>query len=197
MRRLLPYLLCLSLAACESPNPYTASTLPLPPAPAQPAQAYDPSAYPAAPRDYARYRSWAWLNDRPPAGSALADSAQMAEAVSTALDQRGLRPARAGTLADLRVAADLRLETRLQQVQDPYYGGPYYGGPYGGYNYAPPPVRTYQVQVVVVSLHLFDGATGQEVWNTQAETANQGSESQRADALRVAIDKALSTYPPS
>lgn len=196
MRKLLACLLCLGLAACQSPNPYTASSLPMPPAPAQPPQAFDPSAYPAAPRDYARYRNWAWLNDRLPAGSALADPAQVAEIVSTGLDQRGLRPARAGTLADLRVAADLRVEKRLQQMQDPYYGDPYYGGPYRGYYYAPPPVRTYEIQVVVLNLHLFDGASGQEIWNTRAETAHQGSESQRTDALRTAVDKALSAYPP-
>ncbi|MFF7707738.1 DUF4136 domain-containing protein [Pseudomonas sp. NPDC007930] len=197
MRRIALCLLCLGLAACQSPNPYTASSLPIPPAPAQAALAVDTSAYPAAPRDYGRYRNWAWLNDRLPAGGPLADAAQIAEVVSNGLDQRGLRPARAGTQADLRVATDLRVERRLQQVQDPYYGDPYYGGPYRGYYNSPPPVRTYEIQVVVVTLHLFDGATGQEIWNTRAETANQGSESQRVDALRAAVDKALSTYPPS
>ncbi len=50
----------LSLAACSSPNPYSPQSTPLPPAPAAAAQIFDHSAYPAAPRDYGRYRSWAW-----------------------------------------------------------------------------------------------------------------------------------------
>lgn len=59
-------LCCLGLTACQAPNPYVASSLPLPPAPALAPQPFDTSAYPAAPRDYARYRSWAWVNDRLP-----------------------------------------------------------------------------------------------------------------------------------
>ena len=198
-------LCCLGLAACQAPNPYVASSLPLPPAPPLAAQAIDASAYPAAPRDYARYRSWAWVNDRLPAGTPWAAPEQIAEAVSAGLDQRGLRPARS-TPADLRVAVELRQERRLQQVQDDYgYGGGYGGGygpgyrgygPYGYYG-GPPIVRTYEIQVMVVRVHLFDGITGQEVWNAAADTSAQGSESQRADALRVALGRALSAFPPS
>ena len=123
-------LICLGLAACQGSNPYVASSRPLPPAPPQAASTFDRSAYPAAPRDYGRYRSWAWLNGQMPPGTAWADSAQVADAVSSALDQRGLRPLRDNRPADLFVSADLRLETRLRQVQDDYG---YYGG-YGGYN---------------------------------------------------------------
>ena len=119
----------LTLAACSSPNPYSPQSTPLPPAPAAAAQTFDRSAYPAAPRDYGRYRSWAWLNGQLPPGSAWADSAQVAEAVSNALDQRGLRPLHDNRPADLFVSANLRLETRLRQVQDDYG---YYGGGYGG-----------------------------------------------------------------
>lgn len=190
-------LLGLSLSACQHPNPYVAASNPLPPAPAQAARTFDASAYPATPRDYARYRNWAWLNDRLPLGSALADPAQIAESVSQALDQRGLRPARHGQPADLRVAADVHMEQRTRQVQDDgYYGGPGYG-PYGNYNYyRPPVVRTYVVNVVVVDIRLFDGASGQPVWQAAAETGSDGTDSQRADALRQAVAKALSTYPP-
>lgn len=202
-RYLAALLCCLSLAACQAPNPYVASSLPLPPAPALASQPLDTSAYPAAPRDYARYRSWAWVNNQLPAGSPWAAPEEIAEAVSNTLDQRGLRPAR-GTPADLRVAVELRQERRLQQVQDDYgygYGGGYgpgYRG-YGPYGYyaGPPIVRTYEVQVMVVRVHLFDGVTGQEVWSASADTSPQGSQSQRADALRSALDRALATYPPS
>jgi hypothetical protein len=202
-RRFAVALLCLGLAACQSPNPYVASSNPLPPAPPQAAQTFDASAYPAAPRDYGRYRNWAWVNNQLPVGSNLADPAQIAEAVSNGLDQRGLRPARSG-IPDLRVAADLHVERRLQQVTEDYgYGGGYgpgYGprGPYGYGAYGPPPVtRTYEIQVLVVRIQLYDGASGQPLWSASAETGTQGSESQRADALRQAVEKALTAYPPT
>lgn len=200
-------LLCTGLAACQSPNPYVAHSNPLPPAPAQAAQTFDASAYPAAPRDYARYRNWGWVNNQLPAGSTLADPAQIADIVSNGLDQRGLRPARGG-VPDLRVAADLHVERRLQQVTDDYgYGGGYgsgygpgYGprGPYGYGSYGPPPMtRTYEIQVLVVRIQMYDGTNGQPLWSASAETGTQGSESQRADALRQAVEKALMAYPPS
>lgn len=121
--------------------------------------------------------------------------------MGNALDQRGLRPLYDQRPADLWVSADVHLEKRLRQVQDDYgYGG------YGGYNrYGPgygmygsvPVVRTYEVQVVVVRVNLFDGPTGQPVWSASAETSSRGSMSERAAALREALEKALSAYPPS
>ncbi len=203
-RRIALALLCLGLAACQSaPNPYVADSAPLPPAPPQAARTFDASAYPAAPRDYARYRSWAWVNNQLPVGSSLADPAQIAEAVSTGLDQRGLRPARTG-VPDLRIAANLHVERRLQQVTEDYGSGygynPGYGrrGPYGYDAYGPPSVtRTYEVQVLVISIQMYDGTTGQPLWSASAETGTRGSESQRADAMRQAVAKALMAYPPS
>ncbi|MGH8350669.1 MAG: DUF4136 domain-containing protein [Pseudomonas sp.] len=190
---------CLGLAACQGSNPYVATSNPLPPAPPQAANTFDRSAYPAAPRDYGRYRSWAWLNGHLPPGTAWADSAQVAEAVSNALDQRGLRPLHDNRPADLFVSADLRLETRLRQVQDDYgyyggYGG--YGPGYGMYG-SVPIVRTYSEQVVVVQVDMFDARSGQPVWSSSAETGNRGSESERVDAIRKAVEKAMSAYPPS
>jgi V8-like Glu-specific endopeptidase len=190
---------CLGLAACQGSNPYVATSNPLPPAPPQAANTFDRSAYPAAPRDYGRYRSWAWLDGHLPPGTAWADSAQVAEAVSNALDQRGLRPLHDNRPADLFVSADLRLETRLRQVQDDYgyyggYGG--YGPGYGMYG-SVPIVRTYSEQVVVVQVDMFDAKSGQPVWSSSAETGNRGSESERVDAIRKAVEKAMSAYPPS
>jgi hypothetical protein len=192
--------ICLGLAACQGSNPYVATSNPLPPAPPQAASTFDRSAYPAPPRDYARYRSWAWLNGQLPPGSVWADSAQVAEAVSNALDQRGLRPLHDNHRpADLFVSANLHLETRLRQVQDDYgyYGGGYnhYGSGYGMYNTVPI-VRTYQEQVVVVRVDMFDASTGQPVWSSSAETGNRGSQGERADAIREAVEKAMSAYPP-
>lgn len=197
---------CLALAACQGSNPYVASSNPLPPAPAQAATTFDRSAYPAPPRDYGRYRSWTWRNGQLPAGSASTDPAQLAEAVSSALDQRGLRPAR-DARGDLLVSADLRLERRLRQYRDddyyPYggYGGVgyrhgYYGNSYGAYG-SVPIVRTYEVEVLVVRVDLFDAGSGQPVWSASAETDSRGSLADRADALREAVDKAMSGYPPS
>ena len=197
--------ICLGLAACQGSNPYVATSNPLPPAPPQAATTFDRSAYPAPQRDYGRYRSWAWLDGRLPPGTAWADSAQVAEAVSNALDQRGLRPLHDNRPADLLVSADLRLETRLRQVRDDYgyYGGGYggyggynrYGSGYGVYNTVPI-VRTYQEQVVVVQVDLFDAQSGQPVWSSTAETSQRGSQGAQTDAIREAVEKAMSAYPP-
>lgn len=195
-------LMCLGIAACQGSNPYVAQSRPLPPAPPQAATTFDRSAYPAPPRDYGRYRNWAWRNGQLPPGTAWADSAQVAEAVSNALDQRGLRPMRDNRPADLLVSADLRLETRLRQVRDDYgYYGGYggydgYGRGYGMYN-SVPVMRTYQEQVVVVRVDLFDAGNGQPVWSASAETGTQGNQIERADAIREAVEKAMAAYPPS
>ncbi|MCI8209183.1 hypothetical protein AUC61_06510 [Pseudomonas sp. S25] len=205
--RLVLITFCLGLAACQSDNPYRADSTPLPPAPAHAANAVDMSAYPAPPRDYGRYRSWTWRNNQLPPGSAWADSAQIAEAVSNGLDQRGLRPAQSTQPADLQVSAQTRMEIRTRQVRDDYYD-PYYGGSGIGYGHGPygnryggyasvPIVRTYQEQVVVVSISLFDARNGQPVWSASAETRNGSDQSDRSSALRQAVQKALSAYPPS
>ncbi|MGH8379729.1 DUF4136 domain-containing protein [Pseudomonas sp.] len=200
-------LLCLALAGCQSSNPYVASSRPLPPAPPQAATTFDASAYPASPRDFARYRSWAWRNGQLPVGGALAEPAQLADTVSNALDQRGLRPARNGQAGDLLVSANVHLERRLRQAREDYY--PYDAYPYGGYGSygryrngygvygSVPLVRTYEVEVMVVRIDLYDARDGQAVWSASAETASQGSQGEREDALRESVKKALNGYPPS
>lgn len=200
-------LLPLALAGCQGSNPYVASSRPLPPAPAQAATTFDASAYPAPARDYGHYRSWSWRDNQLPTGSANADPAQLADAVSGVLDQHGLRPARGGP-GDLLVSADMRLEKRLRQVRDydtydPYYG-PYGGVGYGGYRngyggYASVPiVRTYEVEVMVVRIDLYDARNGQPVWSASAESgSDKDSPRDRESALRDSVHKALSGYPPS
>ncbi|WP_339081235.1 DUF4136 domain-containing protein [Pseudomonas sp. TMP9] len=196
--KLLSLLLLLpALLACQSQNPYTATSNPLPPAPAQAAQQLDHSAYPAAPRDYGRYRTWSW--QRLPTGTAWASAEQVQEALSNALDQRGLRPHRAGVASDLTVTAELRQEQRVRQVQDTYgggYGNNRYGDQYGMWG-STPVVHSYTEEVMVLRIELFDGQDGQPVWSTRAETLIGGSQSERADALRNAMQKALAAYPPN
>ncbi|KPZ28160.1 DUF4136 domain-containing protein [Pseudomonas coronafaciens] len=194
------------VSACQSDNPYVASSLPMPPAPPQAANTLDMSAYPAPPRDYAKYRTWGWLNGQLPPGTAWVDSAQVVEALSNGLDQRGLRPARNNQPADLYVSATTRQEVRLRQVRedvDPYYGGGPGYGPYGGYRpgyggYASVPVvRTYQEKVMVVQINLFDARTGQPVWSANADAHSSNNLADRSKALRQAVQQALTAYPPS
>ncbi|WP_438284145.1 DUF4136 domain-containing protein [Pseudomonas alabamensis] len=206
-RRLCLAVLPFVLSACQSPNPYVASSLPLPPAPAQASRTFDASAYPAPARDYGRYRSWSWRDGRLPSGGANTEPAQLTDAIGSALDQQGLRPAR-GRVGDLLVSANVRLERRVRQVRDyddyPYGGTPYGGVGYGGYRngyggYASVPVvRTYEVDVMVVNIELFDARDGQPVWSGSAETgSDRSSPRAREEAVREAVKKALSGFPPS
>ena len=197
MKRLGALLLLASLTACQNQNPYVADSKPLPPAPAHSPQQLDRSAYPAPPRDYGRYRTWSW--QQLPTGSAWASSEQVQEALSNALDQRGLRPHRAGKTSDLKVSAELSLEQRLRQVTEHYgshYGHSRYGDEYGMWGSAPL-VRSYTEEVMVVRIELFDGQDGQPIWSASAETPSSGSQSERAAALRNAVQQALAAYPPN
>uniref|UniRef100_UPI0013C40B1F DUF4136 domain-containing protein n=1 Tax=Pseudomonas aeruginosa TaxID=287 RepID=UPI0013C40B1F len=169
---ILPLLASLAaLGACQGDNPYRASSLPYPPQPATAANpGLDPGAYPAAPRDYARYRSWSWAAAGVSGFPQGLDDNQLRDAVSQQLDQRGLRPARPGSAADLQVSAFLRNELRTRQVTD-YYGGYYgnYGGwrdPWYGYGASYPVTRSYTVQVTVVRVELNDARSGQPVWGS-------------------------------
>lgn len=197
MNRVALLLLCLGLVACQSQNPYTAQSKPLPPAPAHAGSQPDLSAYPAPARDYAHYRNWTWRE--PPAGSAWASSALVQEALSNALDQRGLRPAPPGSAADLEVSSEMRLERRIRQVADRYggyYGHNYYGDHLGLWGGAPL-VRTYEEEVLVVRIDLFDARDGQPLWSGSAEMLSDGSQAERSRALRAALQRALKNYPPN
>ena len=75
-----------------------------------------------ASRDFAAYHSWSWKEpalqyrpDDPRIKSDLTEQ-RIRQAVSEQLDQRGLRPAAAGTRADLDVQAYLIVENRQQQA---------------------------------------------------------------------------------
>ncbi|RRV21593.1 DUF4136 domain-containing protein [Pseudomonas sp. o96-267] len=180
------------LAACQSKNPYQAESLPMPPAPPEAATTFDRSAYPAAPRDYGRYRSWSWLDGRAPGGDQLADS------VSAGLDQYGLRPALNGP-GDVLVSARINQETRLRQYQDNvggYYGtGSHWDRRYGAYG-SVPIVRTYEQKVAVVRIELIDPRDRQVVWSGSGEAVAGKDQAAQADAMRAAIRSALDGYPP-
>lgn len=190
----------LSLAACSSPNPYSPQSTPLPPAPAAAAQTFDHSAYPAAPRDYGRYRSWAWQDGQLPAGAGWADPAQIAELLANSLDQHGLRPAQGGAKADLLVSSQVRTERRQVQTypdRDIYYGHSPYGNTYGVAG-SVPLRRTYEEHYLIVQVRLIEAASGAEVWSNSAEnlTSDDG-QAARNKVLRQTIEDALSHYPPA
>lgn len=190
----------LTLTACSSPNPYSPQSTPLPPAPAAAAQTFDHSAYPAAPRDYGRYRSWAWQNGQLPAGAGWADPAQIAELLANSLDQHGLRPAQGGARADLLVSSQIRTERRQVETYDDrgvYYGHSPYGNTYGVAG-SVPLRRTYEEHYLIVQVRLTEAASGVEVWSNSAEnrTSDDG-QSARNKVLRQTIQDALSNYPPA
>ena len=194
-------LLCLSLAACQSGNPYTEESAPIPPAP--PIEQIQSPIYPAAPRDFSSYQSWSWRIQ--PAGTASIAGEELQEMVAGALDQRGLRPAPAGTKGDVQISASARLETRVRQVYDDYgprvgvgrYGG--YGPGYGsgvGIGASAPVVRNYEEQVITVRIEMIDSASGQTVWSNRAASRSGSTQAERKDAAREAVNSALADYPP-
>ena len=190
----------LTLTACSSPNPYSPQSTPLPPAPAAAAQTFDRSAYPAAPRDYGRYRSWAWQNGQLPAGAGWADPAQIAELLANSLDQHGLRPAQGGAKADLLVSSQIRTERRQVETYDDrgaYYGHSPYGNTYGVAG-SVPLRRTYEEHYLIVQVRLSEAASGVEVWSNSAENrSNDDDQAARNKVLRQTIQDALSNYPPA
>ncbi len=198
MRTVIALLLLPLLAACQSRNPYQAESLPMPPAPPGAATTFDRSAYPAAPRDYGRYRSWSWDGGRAPSGAAWAGGEQLADSVSAGLDQYGLRPSLDGQ-GDLLVSARISQETRLRQYQDNiggYYGaGSHWDRRYGAWG-GVPVVRTYEQKVAVVRIDLIDPRDRQVVWSGSGEAVAGKDQAAQADAVRVAIRAALDGYPP-
>lgn len=184
------------LGACQSANPYRADSQPAPPAPAQAAGHFDATAYPAAPTDFTRLRSWQWQQPAPAVGQL--NGAEVAEVLAAELEQRGLRPARAGAPADLSVNLSSHEERRVYQDVD--RGGAYYGqGPWGDHYgaYGSVPLRReWEVRVQVVEIRLYRTQTAELLWSTRAETRAGNSLAEQRDSLRQAVHNALSDYPP-
>jgi len=192
--RVVLFLLCLSLAACQSSNPYTSESAPIPPPP--PIEQIQAPTYPAAPRDFSSYRNWGWRS--PPAATASITAEELREMMIGALDQRGLRPAPANAKGDVQISVSANRGTRLRQTYDDYgprIGAGRYYDHYGGWA-STPVVRTYEEEVIVVRIEMFDGASGQLIWSNRGEARSSTKQAERIEAVREAINRALADYPP-
>ncbi|MDP2246180.1 DUF4136 domain-containing protein [Pseudomonas sp.] len=157
-------------------------------------------------RDFAAYRSWSWQEpalrykpDDPRINSDLTEQ-RIRSAVAEQLDQRGLRLAPAGKTSDLKVQAWLIVDNRQQQVSTHAggaWGNPWGGGFWGGPTYVE--TRTVDYQVGTLQIDLFDSKDGKLVWRgsaAQTLRSNQPGPAERSAAIREAVAKVLSQYPP-
>ena len=164
--------------------------------------------------DFAQFRTWAWKDpavqyqpNNPMLKSDLTEQ-RIIQAVSSQLDQRGLRPVAAGGKPDLLVQTYMMVANRQEQVVTNYgYGGPwggpwgsYWGGPWEGY-WGPAAyneTRNVIYQVGTLQIDLTDAKDGRLVWRGSAEkTLNDSPTPQeRSAAIREAVTKILSNYPP-
>ena len=154
---------------------------------------FDASAYPAAPRDWARYQHWRW--QQAPAGQALAEDAELASAVANALEQRGLRPAQPDRPADLLVRAQLDEQRRYYSYRE-QLGGHYAHGPYGDYRGVHgqvPLTREVEERFLLLQVELLDAANGQVIWRGRSEQRLTGPAS---TLLYPAAEQALQPFPP-
>lgn len=169
--------LCLTLAACQAPNPYTAESLP-----ERPGAGTNAAPGPAI----GGYRTWRW--EQPPADH---DTYQVGDAVAAGLERLGLRQQPHD--ADLLVRASAHQARRLEQVVEPYggYGYGYRHHPYGWG--ASPRVYSYHRDVLILTVELIDSRTGQPVWQGQGESAR---DTDRRDRLYRTAREALSGFNP-
>lgn len=165
--------------------------------------------------DFAKFQTWAF---KPPALQYQPNSPMLKsdlteqrilQAVSSELDQRGLRPVAAGNKPDLLVQTYLIVANRQEQVVTHYgyngpWGGPwaggYWGGPWEGYWGAPMYNETRNIvyQVGTLQIDLMDAQDGKLVWRGSAEKVVNSSPTpaERSAAIREAVTKILSNYPP-
>lgn len=164
--------------------------------------------------DFAQFRTWAWKDpavqyqpNNPMLKSDLTEQ-RIIQAVGSQLDQRGLRPVATGAKPDLWVQTYLIVANRQEQVVTNYgYGGPW-GGPWGGYwggpweGYWGPAAynetRNVVYQVGTLQIDLTDAKDGRLVWRGSAEKIlnNSPTPQERSAAIREAVTKILSHYPP-
>ena len=192
LRRIALLGLALLLSACE--------TMPV-------SNDYNPSV------DFAKFQTWAWkdpaLQYQPNSLMLKSDLTEqrIMQAVSSGLDQRGLRPAATGSKPDLLVQTYLIVANRQEQIVTNYgYGGPwggpwgYAGGPWEGYWGAPMYNETRNVvyQVGTLQIDLIDAKDGKLVWRGSAEKIvdNSPTPAERNAAIHEAVNKILANYPP-
>ena len=165
--------------------------------------------------DFAAFKTWSFkdpaLQYRPNSPMLKSDLTEqrILQAVSSELDQRGLRPVAAGSKPDLLVQTYLIVANRQEQVVTNYgyngpWGGPwaggYWGGPWEGYWGAPMYNETRNIvyQVGTLQIDLMDAQDGKLVWRGSAEKVVNSSPTpaERSAAIREAVTKILSNYPP-
>lgn len=156
-------------------------------------------------RDFGAYRSWSWQepavqfrpND-PRLDSSLTEQ-RVRAAVADQLEQRGLRQAPPGSVGDLKVQAWMIVDQRHTQVTN--YSGGYWGNPWNPYWGMPSysETRTFDYQVGTLLINLLDGHDGKLVWRGSAEKVvrrGNASPEERTQAIREAVARVLSLYPP-
>ncbi|NUT74014.1 DUF4136 domain-containing protein [Pseudomonas sp. C1C7] len=157
-----------------------------------------------ASRDFAAYRSWSWKEpalqyrpDDPRIKSDLTEQ-RIRESVSEQLDQRGLRPAAAGTKGDLSIQTYLIVEERQQQVTTNYGGG--WGNPWYGYWGAPMynETRLVSYKVATIQIDMLDGKDGKLVWRGSDEQilSRTPNPTDRSTAIHETVTRILANYPP-
>lgn len=158
-----------------------------------------------ATRDFGAYRSWRWQEpalqyrpDDPQLKSDLTEQ-RVRAAVREQLEQRGLRLAPATAGADLKVQAWLIIENRQDQVSTSYGGA--WGGYWNGYWTGPAYTETRRIdyKAATLQLDLLDGKDGKLVWRGSAEQLMRSeptTPAERDAAIRTAVGKLLSQYPP-
>ncbi|WP_120996798.1 DUF4136 domain-containing protein [Stutzerimonas urumqiensis] len=159
---------------------------------------FDPS------RDFSSYRQWSWREpavryqpDDPRLKSDLTEQ-RIRDAVSQQLDQRGLRPAPAGSEGDLEVQTWMIVDDREQQVTTHYNSmiGPWYGY-WGGPGIVES--RTLDYQVGTLQIDLYDSRDGKLVWRGSTSRilpADRPGPRARAEAINQTVAEVLSQYPP-
>jgi hypothetical protein len=157
-----------------------------------------------ASRDFAAYRSWSWKDpvlqyrpDDPRIKSDLTEQ-RIRQAVTEQLDQRGLRPAAAGSKGDVWVQTYLIVEDRQQQVTTNYGGA--WGNPWNGYWGGPMynETRNISYKVATIQVDLLDGKDGKLVWRGSDEQilSRTPNPSDRSTAIQDTVRKILANYPP-
>jgi hypothetical protein len=157
-----------------------------------------------ASRDFAAYRTWSWKEpalqyrpDDPRIKSDLTEQ-RIRQSVADQLDQRGLRPAAAGSKGNLDVQTYLIVEERQQQVTTNYGGG--WGNPWNGYSGAPMynETRSVSYKVATIQIDLLDGKDGKLVWRGSDEQllSRTTNPADRSNAIRETVARILANYPP-
>ena len=155
-------------------------------------------------RDFSAYRTWSWnepaLQYRPDDPRIKSDLTEqrIRQAVTEQLDQRGLRPAAAGSKGDVWVQTYLIVEDRQQQVTTNYGGA--WGNPWNGYWGGPMynETRNISYKVATIQVDLLDGKDGKLVWRGSDEQmlSSRPNPADRSNAIRETVARILANYPP-